>query len=1479
MSKILGVDLGTNSIGLSIRDIEGASLKEQLEYFGAVVFPSGVGNGKSGEFSYAAQRSKNRRVRRLYQARKYRKWATLKLLIEHGYCPLTLQELERWSCYDKERGLKRQYPIEATVFEQWIRLDFDGDGKADYYSPFQLRAELMTEQLDFSDQTNRYKLGRALYHIAQRRGFKSSKGETLKEQEENESESTNDFDIADELKKSEVKKSGELEKYMDAHNLPTVGCAFAHLEKNGIRVRNSKYQAVRSQYKKEIEKIFKFQSGLDKDGDFYRRLVSEKKGEGTIFYKNPLRSQKGQVGTCTLEPSKSRCPISHPDFENFRAWCLINNIKFGKGMKETLTIEQKNKLFKERFLLTRSSFKFQDIREWIQKEIGRNLDYRAKTINYKDKTNVSGCPISGRLKNLLGEDWENWTYESEEEKTNKKTGEVRRITYDVYDLWHVCFSFDEPEYVEEFAKNKLLFDEDKTKQMVRIFGAIQQGYGMLSLKAVRNINRFLHEGLIYTDAVLLAKLPDIFKDKWEGAKEEVVSQIDTIINKNRELKQLYNIANALIANYKSLGYDEETQTHERFADHDFEYKLQDSDLRDVEKAVISAIGEKSWEKKNEEEQQQIINNVAQLYQEFFASGKRDYYKLPKVSDALANFLREKFTFLSEKDLKQLYHPSMIEFYSPAKEQKLEDGRWMKLLGSPVIGALKNPMAMRVLHTLRKQVNALLKDGLIDEETRIVVETAKELNDANMRWAIKKYQELREEENKEYETAISELLKDDKFGGAADSKNKEDIDKFRLWMELNDSEIVSKLDSKGKPLAKTEEGWKTYGYTTGKLYFDVLKCKNDVIKKYRLWKEQNFRCIYTGRLISLSQLFSPNNVDFEHTIPRSISFDDSLANLTVCDAHFNRTVKKNQIPTQLANYEEIKLRLQPWFEKVEQLKDNVAFWKSQSKKAQTKERKDQCIRQRHLWQMELDYWSNKVERFTMTEVTSGFRNSQLNDTRIITKYAYHYLKTVFNKVDVQKGSVTANFRKMLGIQSIDEKKSRDKHSHHAIDATVLTLIPTAAQRDKMLEHFYKIQEEEWFGHNTSTLRKELEKERKKCGLIGNISSIVPFIEESILVNHISKDQTLTSSRKRKRIRGKIVPKRDNNGKVLYELNEDGTFKLDKFGHKIPQAKEWITGDSIRGQLHKDSFFGAIRYPETDENGIPKINEGRFVLEKNKEGNDVVSMVMRVPITSFTKEDELKKIIDPYVRKAIETNIQNRKAEGKSFKAAIEEPMWLFDENGNEIKEDSKGRKLSPIRHVRCKVAAGRGFFTKDKAIEIKKQTYPSKYEYKNLYYAQNDGNYLCLLYEGVKKGKVERRFRFLNYFDMVSLGIKDLETIKIEPYFQVIEEKNVKLSLTAIIKAGTRVLMWSDNPEELIGLDEKEISKRLFVVYKFNKTSSDYIFLQNHIEARSNTDLSDGDTVFNISNYQSRLMLTAKNFNCIIENRDFFISDTGKIILF
>lgn len=1459
MIKTLGIDLGTSSIGLTIRNIsKGKNIVEQLEYFSSVIFKTGVGNGKTGEFSYAAERTKHRSSRRLYQSRKYRIWETLKVLIEFGFCPLSNEDLLKWSRYDRSLGFKREYPTNAVAFEQWVRLDFNGDGISDYSSPYQLRAELATRQFDFNDENNRFKFGRVLYHIAQRRGFKSSKGETIKEQEK-EAESKkiiekNDVDYAVELKKSEEKKSKDLVSYMQNNDLQTIGIAFAKIEKEGVRIRGSIYQAVRSQYEAEIKYIFDFQNGLTTENGFYKKI------NNAIFYKRPLKSQKGLVGKCILETNKSRCPISHPEFEKFRAWSFINNIKYRMSNYDNwleLDINIKQKLFEDKFLRTSSSFDFKEIRIWLEKQFNIPLYYKNtddKTINYKDTTTVSGCPITGRIKNLFGDNWETISFSSKKTRDNINTGEVRQISYNAYDLWHICFSFDDAEKVEEFAINELNLSNEQSSAFVRVWGAISQGYGQLSLKAIKNINYFLAKGLIYSDAVLLAKLPEIFgKEFWSQNEEKIMNDLGEINNKYKQDKRILNIVNSLISNYKSLDLDEQ------FANRNFDYKLDKSDYTEVENYTIESYGMNSWKNKMPNEQSMILKSVTEKYQGFFASKNRNYYKVPKMVDALKSYLSENYqlfhclNYLKNsiskqpcncdacKNLKKLYHPSQIEFYQPSREQTFEHNNVIlskKLLKSPVIGAFKNPMAMRALHILRQQINSLLIKGLIDEDTRIIVETAKDLNDSNMRWAIDAYQRERERENKEFVSVIKDTLK------ITREISDEEIDKARLLIEQQDIPLV--------------EG----------------RYKKE-IDKYRLWLEQGCMCMYTGKILNISTLFSERGgVDFEHTIPRSISFDNSLANLTVCDAYYNRHVKKNQIPSQLPNYENdasvngniytaIKPRLEHWIIKVEHLKDNVDYWRQKSKKAQDKDQKDFAIRQRHLWQMEFDYWKNKLARFTMEEVTSGFINSQLVDTRIITKYAFHYLKSVFNNVDVQKGSVTADFRKLIGVQSVDEKKSRDKHSHHAIDAAILTLIPSSAKRDRMLKYFYEIQEMQRLNEDVSRLIGLLNNEKLSCN-IGSVSKLGQYIEENILINHISKDQTLTPAKRKVRRRGKLV----------FVENKDGEL-----------VQKWNKGDCIRGQLHKDSFFGAIKFPKTDNDGELIIDKGRFSYSKDKEGSDVFLIVKRIPIIELKSEKDYEIIVDKKVRESVKSTIEKRKQEGKSFNVAITEPIWIMDKNGREKKFDKNGKQLAPIRHIRCKVKAGKGFFTKDKALVIKEQTYISEKnlinvdnrDYKKNYYAQNDGNYLCLLYEGLNKGKIERKYKLINYFEIAKLKIRNISSIWNEPYYQKIDDSKI-LNLIAVVKVGTRVLMWKESPDELFELSNEDLIKRMFIVIKFNSVGIEYVYLQNHIESREEKLLGQAHTSFDPLIYQARIMLTANNFNCLIEGKDFEIGNIGSIHL-
>jgi CRISPR-associated protein, csn1 family len=1415
--KVLGLDLGTNSIGSAVRNLDlSDDLQWQLEFFSSDIFRSSVNKESNGrEYSLAAQRSAHRRSRGLNEVRRRRLWATLNLLIKHGFCPMSSESLMRWCTYDKRKGLFREYPIDDKDFNAWILLDFNGDGRPDYSSPYQLRRELVTRQFDFEQPIERYKLGRALYHIAQHRGFKSSKGETLSQQETNSKPSSTDEipDVAGAMKASEEKLSKGLSTYMKEHNLLTVGAAFAQLEDEGVRVRNNNdYRAIRSQFQHEIETIFKFQQGLSVESELYERLISEKKNVGTIFYKRPLRSQRGNVGKCTLERSKPRCAIGHPLFEKFRAWTLINNIKVRMSvdtLDEQLPMKLRLDLYNECFLaFVRTEFKFEDIRKYLEKRLGIHFSYNDKTINYKDSTSVAGCPITARFRKMLGEEWESFRVEGQKERQahSKNNISFHRVSYSIEDIWHFCYDAEEPEAVLAFAQETLRLERKKAEELVRIWSAMPQGYAMLSQKAIRNINKILMLGLKYSDAVILAKVPELV----DVSDEELLSiakdyyLVEAQVNYD---KRINSIVNGLIAKYKSVSEEY------RFADHNYEYLLDESDEKDIIRQIESSLGAKRWSLMDADEQTDILQKVRDRYQDFFRSHERKFVESPKLGESFENYLTKKFPMVEREQWKKLYHPSQITIYRPVSVGK---DRSVLRLGNPDIGAIKNPTVLRVLNTLRRRVNQLLDDGVISpDETRVVVETARELNDANRKWALDTYNRIRHDENEKIKKILEE------FYPKRDGISTDDIDKARYVIDQREVD-----------------------------YFTESKTYNKDIKKYKFWLEQGGQCMYTGRTINLSNLFDPNAFDIEHTIPESLSFDSSDMNLTLCDAHYNRFIKKNHIPTDMPNYDKaitidgkeypaITSQLQRWVERVERLNRNVEYWKGQARRAQNKDRKDQCMREMHLWKMELEYWKKKLERFTVTEVTDGFKNSQLVDTRVITRHAVLYLKSIFPHVDVQRGDVTAKFRKILGIQSVDEKKDRSLHSHHAIDATTLTIIPVSAKRDRMLELFAKIEEinkmlsfsasEDRTGlqQELDGLKNKLQMEVKVCRIGHNVSEIGTFINDNIIVNHHIKDQALTPVRRRLRKKGYIVGGVDN--------------------------PRWQTGDALRGEIHKASYYGAITQFAKDDEGKVLMKEGR------PQVNPTIKFVIRRELkykksaadSGFASWDDLGKAI---VDKELFALMKGQFPEETSFKDACEQGIYMIKKGKNGMPD----KKLYRIRHIRCNTV-------QKNALKIKEQTYKSEKEYKRYFYAAVGDLYAMCCYTN---GKI-REFRIYSLYDVSCHRKSDIEDI---PEF-ITDKKGNRLMLDYKLHTGDMILLYKDNPEELYDLDNVNLSKLL---YKINGFENDGLRIRmvNHLVVKE----AMGESVKDYAKLPDIIRCGVKTIKFLImgENRDFVIKN-GKII--
>jgi CRISPR-associated endonuclease Csn1 len=135
----------------------------------------------------AAARRNNRSKRRLYNAKRYRKWATLKVLAENSMCPISQEELRLWSVgkWESEQGKNknrgRVYPTSPN-FRAWLAMDFNRIGeekncvklRPEFENPYVLRASLL-EMLDEDDENRLYKIGRAFYHLVQRRGFRTSR--------------------------------------------------------------------------------------------------------------------------------------------------------------------------------------------------------------------------------------------------------------------------------------------------------------------------------------------------------------------------------------------------------------------------------------------------------------------------------------------------------------------------------------------------------------------------------------------------------------------------------------------------------------------------------------------------------------------------------------------------------------------------------------------------------------------------------------------------------------------------------------------------------------------------------------------------------------------------------------------------------------------------------------------------------------------------------------------------------------------------------------------------------------------------------------------------------------------------------------------------------------------------------------------------------------------------------------------------------
>lgn len=490
MERILGIDTGTNSLGWAIVDKEEGVAN--LVAKGTNIFSEGVKIEKGIESSKASERTDHRSVRKHYWRRKVRKIRLLTILIDNHLCPpLDKSSLREWR-------LKKVYP-DNELFMEWQRTE----DKANV-NPYKFRHTCLTQKLNLNDLTQRYILGRALYHLNQRRGFLSNRKETTKESE------------------GAVKDGiSSLTEDMKVAGCEYLGEYFYQLYQEGKKIRNH-YTARKEHYLKEFHAICAKQ---ELDADLVEKL------EKAIFDQRPLKSQKGQVGACTFEKGKSRCPSSHPLYEDFRMYAFINNIKVQvhtlyENAERALTGEEKERiipLFKRK---SKRTFPFEDI---AKKLAGKNnyCYYKSEEekpykFNYQMDTQVSGSVVNAQLEEIFGEDWKSGVCEVYTLAKDKTRFQI------VNDIWHALFFFDDEDKLKEFAANRLQLDDEQAEKFCKI--SLPNDYASLSLKAIRKILPYMRDyGLIYPEAVFLANLIEVLPHHIWGIKEMREAAIENVI--------------------------------------------------------------------------------------------------------------------------------------------------------------------------------------------------------------------------------------------------------------------------------------------------------------------------------------------------------------------------------------------------------------------------------------------------------------------------------------------------------------------------------------------------------------------------------------------------------------------------------------------------------------------------------------------------------------------------------------------------------------------------------------------------------------------------------------------------------------------------------------------------------------------------------------------------------------------------------------
>lgn len=461
--QTLGLDVGTNSLGWGLVSNDADGDATSLVDAGVRIFQEAV-DAKTREPKNKA-RQRARAARRILARRKQRKSKLRNFLIRHGLLP---QELSG-------------HPQPEVLLNALDKLDGTANG-----NPYLLRKRGLDEPLTLPQ------LGRVLMHLCARRGFQSNRKSLfagvvasevadLNDAAERMEEETGTSTAKDEEDLGVIKREiAGLRADIEAQNCRTLGEYLARLWEHDPLQRLRKRHTDRQMFRDEFDSLWSAQSVHHSTV-----LTDELKIEisNIIFFQRPLKSQKGKVGICTLEPQRKRAIKARLDVQEYlirQDLVHLELLNVETRRYERLTPEQQQTLF-----------------DVLQKQKSLTWAQAKKAIGViATQTAKFNTEVPGGKRQLIG---------------NRVVCDLRAA---LPDRWNAYTTNQQFALVEDLTTMS-----DKTALYKRLMGhwalprdqaytlatlELPLGYISLSVKAVNKLLTHLRRGLIYSEARVAA---------------------------------------------------------------------------------------------------------------------------------------------------------------------------------------------------------------------------------------------------------------------------------------------------------------------------------------------------------------------------------------------------------------------------------------------------------------------------------------------------------------------------------------------------------------------------------------------------------------------------------------------------------------------------------------------------------------------------------------------------------------------------------------------------------------------------------------------------------------------------------------------------------------------------------------------------------------------------------------------------------------